>query len=77
MDLKKAKKQGHCYSKREKAAGLLLFLNNNDPVFCNLQFAPHILDQIFSKFQTLKKSGRPDKSDIRVQIHWSNIDVVL
>ena len=28
-----AKKQGHCYSKREEARLLLLFLNNNDPVF--------------------------------------------
>ena len=32
-----------------------LFLNNNDPVFCTLLFAPHILDPIFKKFQTLKK----------------------
>ena len=41
MDLKKAgsKKQGHCYSKREEAAWPLLFLNNNDPVFCNLLFS--------------------------------------
>ena len=42
-----AKKQGHCYSKREKARLPLLFLNNNDPVFRNLLFAPHILDPIF------------------------------
>ena len=28
-----AKKQGHCYSKREEAAWPLLFLNNNDHVF--------------------------------------------
>jgi hypothetical protein len=28
------KKQGHCYSKREGVAWPLLFLNNNDPVFC-------------------------------------------
>ena len=57
MDLKKAgsKKQGHCYSKREEAAWLLLFLNNNDTVFCNLLFQVHILDLIFFKFQTLKK----------------------
>jgi hypothetical protein len=33
--LKKAgcKKQDHCYSKREEARLLLLFLNNNDSVF--------------------------------------------
>ena len=36
MDLKKAgcKKQGHCYSKRDKARLPVLFLNNVDPVFC-------------------------------------------
>ena len=34
-----AKIQGHCYTKREKAAWLLLFLNNNDPVFCTLLFS--------------------------------------
>ena len=41
MDLKKAgcKKQGHCYSKREEARLPILFLNNNDPVFCNLLFS--------------------------------------
>ena len=27
------KKQGHCYSKREEAAALFVFLNNNDFVF--------------------------------------------
>ena len=49
MDLKKAgsKKQGHCYSKRKEAAWPLLFLNNNDLVFCTLLFATHILDLIF------------------------------
>ena len=41
------KKQGHRYSKREEAAWSFLFLNNNDPVFCTLIFAPHILDPIF------------------------------
>ena len=47
------KKQGHCYSKREEAACSFLFLNNNDPVFCTLLFAPHILDLIFfSRSQT-------------------------
>ena len=37
MNLKKAgrKKQGQFYSKWEEAAWPLLFLNNNDPVFCN------------------------------------------
>ena len=40
------KKQGHCYSKREEAAEPLLFLSNNDPVFCTLLFAPYILDPI-------------------------------
>ena len=38
------KKQGHCYSKREEAAWPLLFLNKNDPVFCTLLLATHILD---------------------------------
>ena len=46
-------KQGHCYSKREEARLPLLFLNSNDPVFCTLHFATHILDS-FLKFQTLK-----------------------
>ena len=41
MGLKKAgsKTHGHCYSKREEAAWPLLFLNNNDPVFCSLFFS--------------------------------------
>ena len=42
-----AKIQGHCYSKREEAAWLLLFLNNNDPVFCKMLFATHIFDPFF------------------------------
>ena len=43
-----AKKQGHCYSKREEVRLPLLFLSNNDPVFCTLLFAlHHILDLIF------------------------------
>ena len=42
-----AKKQGHCYSKREEAAWPLLFFNNNDPVFlppafCNSYFGPFL-----------------------------------
>ena len=44
-----AKKQGHCYSKREEAAWPLLFLNNNEPdLFFTLLFATHILD-LFSQ----------------------------
>ena len=50
-----AKKQDHCYSKREEARLLLLFLNNNDFVFCTLLFASYILNPIFLKFQALKK----------------------
>ena len=64
MDLKEAgcKKQGHCYSKREEAAWPLLFLNNNDLVFCTLLFAPHILNPVIFKVPDSKKiSGRPDK----------------
>ena len=41
------KKQDNCYSKREEGAWPLLFLNKNDPVFCTLLFAPHIMDLIF------------------------------
>ena len=56
MDLKKAgcKKQGHCYSKREEARLPLLFLNNNDPVFCNLLFSgPYVFwTWFFSGSQT-------------------------
>ena len=44
------KNQGHCYSKREKEARLLLlFFSNNDPAFCNPYF-----ESFSSKFQTLK-----------------------
>ena len=41
MDLKKAgcKNQGNFYSKREETRLPLLFLNNNDPAFCNLLFS--------------------------------------
>ena len=42
-----AKKQGHCYSKREEAAWPLLFLNNNDPVFCTLLFATYFFGPFF------------------------------
>ena len=41
------KKQGHWYSKREKADWPLFFLKKNDPVFCTLLFVPNILDPIF------------------------------
>jgi hypothetical protein len=41
------KKQGHCYSKREEARLSFLFLNDNDPVFCTLFFAPCFLHPIF------------------------------
>ena len=49
MDLKKVEcnKQGHFYSKREEANLPLLFLNNNDPVFCNLLFQFHIFVRVF------------------------------
>ena len=45
MDLKKAgcKKLGHCYSKRGEARLLLLFLNNNVPVFLH----PALIRSIF------------------------------
>jgi hypothetical protein len=43
------------YSKTEEVRLPLLFLNNNDPLFCTLLFATHILDLVFLKFQTLKK----------------------
>ena len=58
MDLKKkgSKKQGHCYSKREKAGLPLFFLDNSYPIFLNPAFfQAHILDLIFFKFQTLRK----------------------
>ena len=43
-----AKKQDHCYSKREEARLLLFFLSTNDPVFLHqLLFATHILDLFF------------------------------
>ena len=37
----------HCYFKIQEATGPLLFLNNNDPAFCILLFATHILDLFF------------------------------
>ena len=53
-----AKKQGHFYSKREEAAWLLLFLNNNDPVllhpvFWNPYFEPFLSGSCFQN----KNSG--------------------
>jgi hypothetical protein len=64
MDLKKArwKKQGHCNSKREEARLSLLFLNNNDPVFCSLLFSGPCFGLYFVKVPGPKKiSGQPDK----------------
>ena len=55
------KKQGHCYSKREDISMPLLFLNNNDPVFCTLLFATHIVDLFFKVPDPKKPSGQPDK----------------
>ena len=47
------KKQGHCHSKREEAAWPLLFLNNNDPVFCTLRFSgPYFGPDFFSGSHT-------------------------
>ena len=79
MDLKKAgcKKQGHCYSKREEAAWSFLFLNNNDPGFCTLLFATHILDPFFKVPDPKKISGRPDKLEKWVQIDWTNARDVI
>ena len=54
-------KQGHCYSKREEARLPLLNLNNNDPVFCTLLFALHILDPIFFRI-----TGFPDHKTTHV-----------
>ena len=43
-----AKKQGHCYSKREEAAWPFLFLINKDPVFCTLLFSgPYFAPDFF------------------------------
>ena len=61
-----AKKQGHCYSKREKATLPLLFLNNNDPgFFAPCFFKVHILDLIFSGSQT--NETMPRKADWTIQ----------
>ena len=52
MDLKKAgcKKQGHCYSKREKAARPLLFLNKvqRADLTCDVirKVAPFVLSKL-------------------------------
>ena len=47
-----AKKQGHCYSKREEARLPLLFLSNNDPVFLHPDFLQPIFWTFFSGSQT-------------------------
>ena len=39
----------------------LLFLNNNDPIFCNLLFETHIFNLSFSVPGSKKIPGRPDK----------------
>ena len=41
------KEQGHCYSKTEKVRLPLFFLNNNDPAFRTLLFAPCFLHPAF------------------------------
>ena len=56
-----AKKQGHCYSKREEACLLLLFLNNNDPVFLHPAFCNPYFGPFFKVPDPKKISGRPDK----------------
>ena len=44
----RVQKQGHCYSKKEEARLPLLFLNNNDPVFCTQLFSgPYFRPDIF------------------------------
>ena len=65
MDLKKAgcKKTGSLLFKKREARLSLFFLNNNDPGFCTLVFAPHILDLIFKVPDLKKILGRPDKLD--------------
>ena len=41
--------------KKRRGSYPLLFLNNNDLVFCTLLFAPHILDPVFFKVPDPKK----------------------
>ena len=55
-----AKYQGHCYAKREEAVWSLLFLNNNDPVFCILLFEKSRVPDILKVPDPKKISGRPD-----------------
>ena len=50
------KKQGHCYSRWEKADSPLPFLNKYDPAFCNPYFGP-----VFKVSDPKKISGRPNK----------------
>ena len=59
MNLKKqgAKQQGQCYSKREEEAWPLLFLNNDDPVFCTLLFSGPYFGPVF--FQGCKHIQYP------------------
>ena len=51
----RVQKTGSLLFQKRRGQLPLLFLNNNDLVFCTLLFAPHILDPVFLKFQTLKK----------------------
>ena len=56
-----AKKQGHCYSKREEAAWSLLSLNNNYPVFLHPAFCKKQGPDFLKVPDPKKISGRPDK----------------
>ena len=54
--------------KKEEAMTLLfalplLFLSNNDPVFCALIFAAHILDPFYKVLDSRKLSGQPDEQE--------------
>ena len=51
----RVQKTGSLLFKKRRGQLPLLFLNNNDLVFCTLLFAADILDPVFLKFQTLKK----------------------
>ena len=57
MDLKKSREQktGTLLFKKRRGRWLLLFLNNNDPVFCTLLFSGPYFGPDFFKFHALKK----------------------
>ena len=75
----------YCRNGSCRARLLLLFLNNNDPVFCTLLFAPHILCPFFSGSRTdpwfqNKSSGcrlteRLKQKTVccEVQLHYCNL----